>query len=457
MKLADGIRFGKTAIDGLTKRTKDVARTINQGVRTVRAKQGGMSDTVTTAIKTVAQKVEQGAEDVASLPSLNTTASKKRITERAKAGVLAVADSMERAADAVGAGVGGAVAGGVGAVGDTIDGLVVTESDIAKAREELERYGETLQRQGERQAKAIQSAVKGRRKKDLLDRLVIGGVTLGVILNDPAQTPANIEEAFRHAYPDLAVNETFAEVVGRLPSGDLVGLVSGVKGKLFELEFADHLNSGNLPDGYVASIAESATQSGWDLKITGADGVVADLLQAKATNSVGYVQEALTRYPDIDVTTTSEVYAQLLALGMTENVINSGIALEALEVAVTDTATSVDSVFSASDLVPSTLGLAIIALTVYMDKTMSAKQKGAAMGERSAKIGVASGAGAAVMVVTQLWVLALLAGVGTSVLAGKGSRKRERLQILEDALAKLRGMKRLCAPTGKSSLRLAGI
>lgn len=455
MNIEDLRRRLKAAQEVATKGVKEGARTIRKGAKAAKSHQGRMEDGIAAVIEAGARKTERAADNAAVHPSVNKSETSTRIASTVPGAVRVATGAIRQSAEATAAAIAGAAVGAIVMVNETIDGVVVTESDIADARQELECYGETLQRRGATQAKVIESAIKGRRKKELIDHLVIGGVTLGVILNDPAQTPEMVEEAFRHAYPDLAVNESFADAVDRLSSSELIGLVSGVKGKLFELEFVDYLNAGNLPDGHWASIAESATQSGWDLKITDAQGEVASFLQAKATDSVGYVQEALSRYPDIDVTTTSEVYAQLLALGMAENVIDSGIAVAALESAVSDAAVSADSVFSASDLVPSTLGLAIIALTVYMDKSLSLKQKGAAMGERSAKVGVASGAGAAVMVVTQLWVLALVAGVGTSVLATKGGRKRERLQILEDALDELRGMKRLSSPPPRRKWLLA--
>ena len=47
--------------------------------------------------------------------------------------------------------------------------------------------------------------------------------------------------------------------------------------------------------------AESATQPGWDIAIKGSNGKIASVLQAKATESVSYVQDALEKYPSIDV------------------------------------------------------------------------------------------------------------------------------------------------------------
>jgi len=61
-----------------------------------------------------------------------------------------------------------------------------------------------------------------------------GGVTLGQAWRDPDSVPTNVEEAFALAYPVMAQTMSFSDVVGRTSSDGLVGLVSGVKGKLFE-------------------------------------------------------------------------------------------------------------------------------------------------------------------------------------------------------------------------------
>ena len=196
----------------------------------------------------------------------------------------------------------------------------------------------------------------------------------------------------------------------------------------------DHLNSGGLPDGYHAEIAGSATQPGWDIRVLDEHGQVSELLQAKATESVQYVQEALQRYPDIDVTTTTEVHAQLTALGLAENVHGSGISEAALQAKVEAAAAHSDAAFDASDFVPSSIGLAVIALSVFMNKDASLREKGEHFGQRSAKAGVSAGVGKATLIATQTWWIALIGGVATSWLAERGQGKREQYEALKTAL-----------------------
>lgn len=79
----------------------------------------------------------------------------------------------------------------------------------------------------------------------------------------------------------------------------------------------------------MAVLAESPTQPGWDLRILNADGTVAEELQLKATESLGYVQQALERYPDIEVLTTEEAAGR--ADELTGRVLSSGITDQELE------------------------------------------------------------------------------------------------------------------------------
>ncbi len=273
----------------------------------------------------------------------------------------------ERSAPAVGGAMGGVVRGAVDMASNAVDAAALPASSIDAMREQLRALGQIQMERGEAKLRAIKSAQDRGRKNELLDLLVVGGVTLAQALRHPTSVPVDVENAFHLAYPGLAKSESFSDAVGRMSSDELVGLVSGVKGKLFELDLIDHLNHGGLPDGFHASLAQSVNQPGWDVQILDDHGQISELLQAKATESAAYVKEALERYPDIDVTTTTEVHAQLLAMGLAQDVHNSGIS-EAVLQAKVDAATHAGTAFDASDLVPSSIGLAVIALSVFMNK-----------------------------------------------------------------------------------------
>lgn len=127
-------------------------------------------------------------------------------------------------------------------------------------------------------------------------------------------------EAITATNPSLTQDSLFS-----LDADALQGAINTAKGKYFEYLVVDRLNAGEqvgpvaLPDGYRAELAESMTQPGWDLSIVDGDGVTAEFLQLKATDSIGYIQQALTRYPDIEILATKEV-------GSSGLVLDSGIA-----------------------------------------------------------------------------------------------------------------------------------
>lgn len=93
----------------------------------------------------------------------------------------------------------------------------------------------------------------------------------------------------------------------------LNSIVSGVKGKYFEILVRNRLEEGGsvggivLSEGERAFLAESPTQPGWDLQIVDLSGEKVDVLQTKATASMSYVKEHLERYPDIKVVVPEEL------------------------------------------------------------------------------------------------------------------------------------------------------
>jgi hypothetical protein len=163
------------------------------------------------------------------------------------------------------------------------------------------------------------------RDRRVVDTLFLGGESMATILAGITTVPEEVEAAFAAAYPRLAAEVGFLEHARTMDDASLVGLVSGVKGKLFEHRYVDYLNGGVLPDGYSAQLATSVIEPGWDIAIYGPNQEVSQLLQAKATDSIYYVKGALERYPSIDVVTTDEVYSHLVMTGVSENIMASGI------------------------------------------------------------------------------------------------------------------------------------
>jgi len=255
--------------------------------------------------------------------------------------------------------------------------------------------------------------------KATVDSVVIGGEAL-VSLLSASTISDEIINAYEAAYPDFSKTISFQDKVRELDSDSLTGFISGVKGKLFEQKYVEYLNDGNLPDGYSAILAESATQPGWDIAIKGDNGEMASVLQAKATDSVAYVQGALEKYPSIDVVTTDEVYSHLVMSGISENITNGSITnLELVD--------ALDGAVDAADLTmecaPPWITLAFIAFTSYKDGSLSLFEKARSAGDRTGKTYLSYLIGGGIAAITNTWWLGIVGSVGSRYLCDGGNRK----------------------------------
>lgn len=202
-------------------------------------------------------------------------------------------------------------------------------------------YGEIGDRPaGEQFYDAFQRYLKANRES-LFD-LTLTAASAEVLLDqDLSDLDARLVEAIRVTNPSLADERFF-----NLSHEELQGAVNTAKGKYFEYLITDRLNAGEqvgpvlLPDGYRAELAESLNQPGWDMRIVGPDGVTADYLQLKATDSAGYIKEALHRYPDIEILATHEVAHTGLVLdsAISEDDLRDQVssAIDAMDDSVTD-------------------------------------------------------------------------------------------------------------------------
>ena len=264
------------------------------------------------------------------------------------------------------------------------------------------------------------------------DAAILGGELVGSYLLSDAPVPEDVLRAYSMAFPEAARHYSFAEALESFKAPDqLQGFVSAVKGKLFELQYVDHLNSGALPDGFTAHLAESSVTPGWDIKILDPDGHVASLLQAKATESASYVKEALLRYPEVDVVTTSEVHAQLVMQGAGARVSDSGFLEHHLDAAVLDAASHPGWEM---DWTPPLLTLCCIAFTSFRGTNQDIYQQAASFGSRAGKVYVARLIAMGGLALSQSWIVGVAAGVGSRYLMERGARKNEALASFEDII-----------------------
>lgn len=415
--------------------TKGVADGMHAGARKIAENRGKIADATSTAVGATGRVLE-GVGDALSAGAKKLAENSSGAGGKAIVGIVrltgrtakAAGKATRTAAPATGKMVAGGATGVTAAAAGALDAVAISERDLADLQQRLDKANKAIQASSQARCERIASARQGGQKQELLSYLAVGGISLSAMASEGV--PPEVEEAFRLAYPGLAAQgQDFIDAVGSKSAAELMGLVNGVKGKLFELQLVEHLNSGNLPSGLQASLATSATQPGYDLLISGGDGHVVDVMQAKATESAAYVKEALARYPDIDVSTTTEVYAQLLAQGVKDGVTDSGISEAVLQAKVESAAQAAGG--AADWCVSGTASAALMALSVFMDKSVSPDQRWAAFGERSGGVGVSGAAGKAVLAATGYWWLALAAGVGARVLARHGGGKRARLDSLQ--------------------------
>ena len=234
--------------------------------------------------------------------------------------------------------------------------------------------------------------------------------------------------------------------VGSYSDQEWMGIVNSAKGKYFEYLVVDELNAGRtvgdltLPDGYSAKLATSMTQPGWDMQIVDEHGGTAELLQLKATESVGYIHDTLERYPDISILTTGEVAR---GVGHNAMVLDSKMSEADLESAINATAEGMDHGYldefwgAFNPLLP----LLVIVATQGYQVTMKKQNVRAAMEvaqARAARGLVASGVGAAAKVLSGSWIISALSAITAGMFF-------DRSQNIDELLAALRSRNRLLA------------
>ena len=341
----------------------------------------------------------------------------------AKAVKWSVEKAWEHKEEIAGGIVGGAK--GVYHMGQNIYGSTIRNTDfeqrLEKLKEQSEEYRTICSRLCDKLAK----------KDMLLDSL---GISASVIHGyyHIDYIPEEVEKAYKAAYPIKSQTDNLRDIIEDADDTELAGLISGIKGKLFEMRYVDFLNDGHLPDGYEAVLAESATNPGWDIAILDNNGITVNELQMKATDSVDYIKTALERYPDIDIVTTEEVYNSVVMREFADQVINSGISNEELTSVVTETLES-DSVDMDWGL--PVIPMLLIGYSVYKKESLSSFEKGTEFGDRYIQSYISYIAGGAVAVITNTWWLGLIASMGTKVFCKYGRVKFNKAKSLDRTIS----------------------
>lgn len=263
--------------------------------------------------------------------------------------------------------------------------------------------------------------------REWVDSAVIGGATLEDVLNGrvtDADLDPKVIEAFHRQYPGL---ESFSERARDMADDPerLRGLVSGVKGKLFEVKYTDYLNDGHLPAGYTAELAEAANQPGYDVVIRDGLGNVADKLQVKASADIDYIEQTIDRYPEFDVVVPTDVFGDIAAGSeLAGYAMDGGVDLDGLEGAVGGAADAA-SAAGGLDVVPEIAFLFVGASAVLsLAKGRDVSAVMADTKRRAVKAAVAGGLGGMTAWLLGPWV-GVPVSIGTSLLMSKAQSAAE--------------------------------
>lgn len=157
-----------------------------------------------------------------------------------------------------------------------------------------------------------------------------------IINGDAAVTP-QMEEAFARAFPGQDLDQRLEALKALAPdSNQVTGFMSNWKGIYHEILVRDSLNDSQqvgsvmLKEGQRAVLPDATNQPGLDLRILNADGTEDSVLQAKATNEIGLLSEALEKYPHIQIVATNEVADEMADKFLEERVSASGFDNEDL-------------------------------------------------------------------------------------------------------------------------------
>ena len=274
----------------------------------------------------------------------------------------------------------------------------------------------------------------------LLDLAAVA-ISLGIQPDSPSDLNPLALKALQDTTPNFD-----PERVGSYSDQEWMGIVNSAKGKYFEYLVVDDLNSGGtvgdltLPDGYRAELAESMTQPGWDMRIVDAHGDTAQLLQLKATESVGYIQQTLDRYPDISILTTHEVAS---GLGSNDMVLDSNMTEAEIERAIQATAGSFDQGYLDQfwDQFHPLTGLLLIVATQGYHVVISKQTVTGAVevaGARAARSLMASGAGAIAKTITGSWLVSAFGAISVGMWFDRSQNIDELIDVLRSRNGVLR-------------------
>ena len=135
-------------------------------------------------------------------------------------------------------------------------------------------------------------------------------------------------DSIRDRWPELkdASLSEISNKMGEYTQDQIPGVLSNIKGKFFENLVEYHEN--NDGDEWTAVLHDDESYPGSDIVLTNMENGEVFNLSLKATNDLGYIENALLRYPEIPILSTSEVAIEFNEL---ENIIASEFSNQELK------------------------------------------------------------------------------------------------------------------------------
>ena len=162
---------------------------------------------------------------------------------------------------------------------------------------------------------------------ELASTVAMMALLQGKVADFESPLGAEFIQAIRDRYPDLA-DASIGEIsdhMSQYAPEQMVGVINLIKGKLFERMVVHYEN--NDSDEWRAVLHENEQYPGSDLIFDNETTGESIEVSLKATNNLGYLEDALLKYPEFPIVSTDEVAA---IFGDSAIVMQSGITNEEL-------------------------------------------------------------------------------------------------------------------------------
>ena len=187
---------------------------------------------------------------------------------------------------------------------------------------ELQELGNNYPSQDKEALVSLNGNYQRRYQREVLELAAIAadGVQNAWDLGLEPDLDPQVWEAFQLQYPNETIDYLRDSIsTSANPEGTIEGWERGIRGKYFEVLVRDELRAGEnvgdikLGPGEDAILAESSTQKGWDISIVDEDGNSIREVSLKAVKDFDGIEEALERYPQYEVMTTSDHESEAIA------------------------------------------------------------------------------------------------------------------------------------------------